>query len=205
MRHDTLSEEDLKNVGAPSQQAGLRAAVVRAPLLRAGGCGVLVPFANAQAIAGNVIRLLRGPHPALPVPRGLQEALEHRGDPVRPQAAAEAASIVAVGCVRPAPKHDMQDHRLEPGIVHPVDLLLRVSLLLQKGANGRRDGVNERDHIAQGDDRGCIHVIRFCSSCCGGAVARPLPGSRATIGRSPVRKCRESIAQNAREPLLDSC
>ena len=33
--HDTLSEEDLQNIGArpaPSQHAGLRAAAVRAPL-----------------------------------------------------------------------------------------------------------------------------------------------------------------------------
>ena len=50
-----------RSPAASQQQAGLRAATVRAPLPRAGGRGVLVPFANAQAIADNVIRFLRGP------------------------------------------------------------------------------------------------------------------------------------------------
>ena len=52
--------------------------------------------------------------------------------------------------VRLAPQGYLEDHRLEPRLVHLLHLLARVALVLQKGPDRRRDWVDEGDHVAQG-------------------------------------------------------
>ncbi len=78
---------------------------------------------------------------------------------------ASLSSIVAVRRIRPAPKYDLQDDGLEPSLVHPVDFLLAVPFVFQKGSNRGCDRVDERDHVAQGNDRGRFHAISLVLLC----------------------------------------
>ena len=61
----------------------------------------------------------------------------------------EASEFTLLG-VRLAPQGDLEDHRLEPCLMHLLHLLVRVAFVRQKGPHGRSNRVYEGDHIAQG-------------------------------------------------------
>src|SRR5215204_3296621 len=110
-------------------------------------------------------------------------------------------SVLDVGI---APQRHLEDHGLEPRLVHLVHVLRAMSLFSQERLDGGRDRRDERPRSAARCDPASRKPHRFCSSCpwCGATLSPA--GSRATPGRRDAGKCRVSTAQTSGAPARDT-